>query len=354
MDFIPHLDLARVADFFGDDFGWTRKQWASVWSQLDRRERGVILTHMGFERAVEFIPYLDKDTLGEIFGDGFGWNVSEWAAVWNTLAIDERGPLLTHMGLDRAADFVPTLDPKKLSEVFGKGHGWNAKEWAALWNRMDQYTRDRLNIEKDVWTELEPNCGEAGTRIEVNVYKIFGVAPIWHTGTVFLDSDGEFREYFFDSDDKVKTVSPGCMKDMVLHRTMVRVVPKRAEEVWAIRKGVVAAFHGSSYNLFSRNCDVFTDTLLKALGVSGLDQEYVDASGFALVLKHLPTENEHNIVKWIADLIANPKAGNGRTLLDPEWVQIQQCAEVTGDLKKISDREIRWLRKRFEHALGKL
>ena len=130
-------------------------------------------------------------------------------------------------------------------------------------------------------------------RVEVNVYKI-GIAPLWHTGTVI---DG--REYYFQTNNRVESTRP---KGMALkhHRTMVRFVPGNKERALAILDSVKEKWNGTRYDAASHNCNHFTNDLLSELGTTALDQEYIQASGLAQLLKNVPggATAQEILVKW--------------------------------------------------------
>ncbi|PEC41739.1 hypothetical protein CON11_26670 [Priestia megaterium] len=134
------------------------------------------------------------------------------------------------------------------------------------------------------------------TRIEVNVYKIMNVSPIWHTGTVI---DG--IEYYFDTNGEVKTTTPkGMNGNLSHHRTIVRFVPNNLETLKSVLNEVINRWNGTNYVLDSHNCNFFTDDLLHSLGTPGLDQEYLNASGLAKGLRSIPGAAlyEELLVKW--------------------------------------------------------
>jgi len=124
-------------------------------------------------------------------------------------------------------------------------------------------------------------ANEEETRIEVNVYKI-GTAPLWHTGTVI---DG--REYYFQTNNRVQECAPRGM-GLPMHRTIVRFVPGSLQRVKSILGQVSGRWNGTRYDLTSHNCNFFTNDLLTALGTTGLDREYMDASQMAKVLRQTP------------------------------------------------------------------
>lgn len=136
-------------------------------------------------------------------------------------------------------------------------------------------------------------ANSAQTRVEVNVYKIVA-APIWHTGTVI---DG--REYYFQTNNRVESCNPRGMA-LEHHRTMVRLVSGNLNRVRSIRDTVISRWDGTRYDVAGHNCNFFTNDLLQALGVPGLDQEYLDASGLAKGLRQLPggATVQELIVKW--------------------------------------------------------
>jgi hypothetical protein len=145
-----------------------------------------------------------------------------------------------------------------------------------------------------------PSAELGQTRIEVNVYKIGGAAPLWHTGTVI-----EGREYFFTTTNRVESIDVKTekMKAMSHHRTLVRIVPGNGERVRKIRDQVLARWNGTRYDFGAHNCNLFTDDLLQSLGVPGLDQEYLNASGLAKGLRQVSggATAQELLVKWPVD-----------------------------------------------------
>ena len=131
------------------------------------------------------------------------------------------------------------------------------------------------------------------TQIEINVYKIVS-APLWHTGTVI---DGE--EYYFQTNNRVETCSPRGM-DLVYHRKMIRLVPGDLEKVKSILAEVINRWNNTRYDVASHNCNFFTDDLIKSLGTTGLDQEYINASGLVTGLRSLPGGAlfQELLIKW--------------------------------------------------------
>lgn len=133
------------------------------------------------------------------------------------------------------------------------------------------------------------------TQIVVNVYKI-ATAPLWHTGTVI---DGV--EYYFQSNNKVETCNPKGMGNILHHhRTMVRIVPGNLEWVKQRRDDTINRWNNTRYDLGNHNCNFFTNDLLATLGVPGLDQEYLNASGFGKGLRQAPggATFQELVVKW--------------------------------------------------------
>lgn len=130
-------------------------------------------------------------------------------------------------------------------------------------------------------------------RVVVNVYKI-GTAPLWHSGTVI---DG--REYYFQTSNRVESTTP---KGMALkhHRTIVRFVPGNKDRAIAALDKVKSKWEGTRYDVASHNCNYFTNDLLAALGTSGLDGEYIQASGLAQLGKNVPggATAQELLVKW--------------------------------------------------------
>jgi hypothetical protein len=131
------------------------------------------------------------------------------------------------------------------------------------------------------------------TQIAVNVYKI-GSAPFWHTGTVI---DGQ--EYYFQTNNSVESCAPRGMT-LEHHRTMGRIVPGNLDRVKSVRDSVISRWNGTRYDVAGHNCNFFSDDLLKTLGVPGLDQEYLNASGVAKGLRQIPggATAQELLVKW--------------------------------------------------------
>lgn len=130
-------------------------------------------------------------------------------------------------------------------------------------------------------------------QISVNVYKI-ATAPLWHSGIVI---DG--IEYFFDSNNEVGQCSPQGF-GLPHHRTIVRNVPGDSARVKRVFQTVVSEFHGSRYDLTKRNCNVFVNEALVAIGTEGLDDEYLDASYLANIGRNVPggATLQEILVKW--------------------------------------------------------
>jgi hypothetical protein len=133
-------------------------------------------------------------------------------------------------------------------------------------------------------------------RVDVNVYKI-GTAPFWHTGTVIAG-----REFYFDTNNRVREVSPKGMK-LNFHRQMTRFVPGNIEHANVSLDAVRSRWDGSRYDVASHNCNWFTNELLAELGAAGLDDEYLQASGIAQIAKNVPGEAtaQEILVKWPVD-----------------------------------------------------
>jgi hypothetical protein len=176
---------------------------------------------------------------------------------------------------------------------------------ASLQAQFPKFKLPDLPKRIDQTANKPPNSGTAAptkakglqTKIVVNVYKI-GTAPFWHTGTVIND-----REYYFQTNNKVETCDPRGM-GLKHHRTIVRHVPGDLKHVQAVLAKVKSRWNGTRYDLGKHNCDFFTDDLLRSLGSSGLDQEYLNASGGAKALRQIPggATAQEAIVK-----IGNPK-----------------------------------------------
>lgn len=132
------------------------------------------------------------------------------------------------------------------------------------------------------------------TRIEVNVYKLAGLAPLWHTGTVI---DG--REYYFHTTNKVQNCDPKG-HPAKHHRTLVRLVPGNLDHVKSVFDTVKSRWDDTRYDVAAHNCDRFTNDLLQSLGVSSLNKEYIDASGLAKGLRQTPggATLQELLVKW--------------------------------------------------------
>ncbi|SDM17094.1 Fascin domain-containing protein [Paenibacillus sp. OK060] len=134
------------------------------------------------------------------------------------------------------------------------------------------------------------------TQVVVNVYKII-TAPIWHTGTVIGD-----REYYFQTSNRVESCDPEGM-DLPYHRKIVRHVPGNLDSVKSVLDMVSNDWNGTRYDVAGHNCNFFTNDLLNKLGVPGLDQEYLEASGFAKGFSQIPGSSlfQEVIVKWPID-----------------------------------------------------
>ena len=115
---------------------------------------------------------------------------------------------------------------------------------------------------------------EGPTRVVVHVYKIRGLTPLYHTGVVV---DG--REYYFNSSNSVKVIEPRKISGMKFHREMVRNSPKSKEDIAQILEETVEKWNDQNYHLVRKNCNFFTNDLLRALGLPEIDKEYLNAGG---------------------------------------------------------------------------
>jgi hypothetical protein len=122
----------------------------------------------------------------------------------------------------------------------------------------------------------------APQKVIVNVYKIWGVTLIWHSG---IEIDG--REYFFDNTNRVLVNdNPGKMPQMSHRRRMEHDFP--SGDALERIQSVIQEFNGTRYDLGKRNCNVFVDRCLETLGLPRLDREYLDSSGLQKGLRQFP------------------------------------------------------------------
>jgi hypothetical protein len=153
-------------------------------------------------------------------------------------------------------------------------------------------------------TPVEP------VEIMVFVYKIFNIGgnrpPIWHTGTAI-----GANEYYFQTTNKVETCPPGEMPGMKVHRKIVRKVRGDLARVNRVLEQVKRRWNGTRYDVLKRNCNFFTDELLRALGSKGLDKEYLHNGGMRDFLSRIPGTSTLQEI-----LLKNSMFGNGTTKLD--------------------------------------
>lgn len=163
--------------------------------------------------------------------------------------------------------------------------------------------------------------------IVVSVYKIFNIGgnrpPIWHTGTAIKKDAGIAgfggnatgmvveNEYYFQTTNKVETCPPGGMPGMKVHRTIVRKVKGDLARVNRVLEQVKRRWNGTRYDVLKRNCNFFTDELLRALGSKGLDKEYLHNGGMRDFLSRIPGGSTMQEI-----LLKNSMFGNGTTKLD--------------------------------------
>lgn len=138
-------------------------------------------------------------------------------------------------------------------------------------------------------TYTPPKFG--GIIIEVRVYALLDVRPIWHTGTRLraVANDPHITEFYFHVTNRVQ----GFQIDSAgfpapHHRTLTREVPGDWSRIIAEFNRVRDRWNGTRYDIFRHNCNLFTDDLLKSLGGRGLDREYVDSSGIRTFLEQMP------------------------------------------------------------------
>ncbi len=59
----------------------------------------------------------------------------------------------------------------------------------------------------------------------------------------------------------------------------------------SILNSKIRKYNRLKYGLFTRNCNHFSDELLKALGVRGVDSHYMDPNGLRTLLRYAPGAN---------------------------------------------------------------
>jgi hypothetical protein len=105
---------------------------------------------------------------------------------------------------------------------------------------------------------------------------------LWHTGTVI---DG--HEYYFHVNNRVwkgqDRGGPGQF-----HRTMERRLVVDQALMWQRINEVIRRWDHSRYDLFSHNCNYFTQDMLHAIGAGGLDREYIESSGASRFMAIMP------------------------------------------------------------------
>ncbi len=103
---------------------------------------------------------------------------------------------------------------------------------------------------------------ECAATVYVQVYRIGGVAPLWHTGIEIAGT-----EYYFYDGNSVRTCPPRKMKRsrVTPHRTIAVQVVGTWDEVEVVRSRVANEWHDTRYDLFDHNCNYFVNDMLLAL-----------------------------------------------------------------------------------------
>ena len=128
--------------------------------------------------------------------------------------------------------------------------------------------------------------------IEVRVYRLVDLRPVWHTGTrIRMDPETDHRyEVYFQITNRVECLDLQSESafNAPKHRTLTRQVPGDWKRIVSVFDQVRQRWDGTRYDLLRHNCNLFTDDLLRSLGADGLDKEYVDSSGIRALLARLP------------------------------------------------------------------
>ena len=118
--------------------------------------------------------------------------------------------------------------------------------------------------------------------VRVNVYKLFNMPLLWHTGTVIGG-----KEYYFHSNSRVEKTTPGTFSPH-FHRTIERRVTIDPALAYQRVEEVIRRWHNTRYDVFSHNCNYFTQDILRAIGAGSLDREYIESSGASRVMAVIP------------------------------------------------------------------
>lgn len=147
--------------------------------------------------------------------------------------------------------------------------------------------------------ERPSDASSQPTPIVVHIYKLAGIAPLWHSGIVV---DGQ--EFYFDTNNQVGSIDieEETMAGMSPHRETLHSCTRSRQEVLDIVTRTISRWNETRYDVASHNCNHFTDDLLKSLGLPGLDREYLDASGLAKAGRQIPggATIQELLIKWPA------------------------------------------------------
>lgn len=164
------------------------------------------------------------------------------------------------------------------------------------------------------------------TTVYLHVYAIVG-RPIYHTGVEVLGV-----EYYWDSDNKVHTCAPRGM-DLPFLRTSPRVVAKDAVWVKTVLDATIARWNdGKPYSLLDRNCNHFSDDLLRNLGTNGVDDVYLESDGLRLLASRIPGS---------ASITELMKKADGRAEDKALWDDIKKLTPYSDALEYGATRVLR-------------
>lgn len=159
--------------------------------------------------------------------------------------------------------------------------------------------------EKFLVTEWAVANDATFTTVYITVYKLADnpIVPIWHSA-ISLDMK---TEYYFDATNRVEECGYKDFSvtffglESAFHREMTRQVPLPLADVECILNDVKARWDGERYDLLTRNCILYVNAVLTALGVQGIDRMYLEHDGIQPFLGYVPGSSTlTEVLVWLA------------------------------------------------------
>lgn len=131
--------------------------------------------------------------------------------------------------------------------------------------------------------------------------------------------------------------------DLRHHRTIEYSAPMSMATAKATIADFNQSWNGRRYDLLSNNCNSYVNDALKRLGCGGLDREYLDASGIAKSLRHVPGTStaQELLLKWPLRTKEIPKA-------------LEADAKKIAHIPRDAGRELRRGAKKAEKATRRI